>query len=56
LYSVSLIGALEADAVHEANGRVYEESFNTFYRRGCDPNLPPFNSADEAAAAYKARK
>jgi DNA-binding MltR family transcriptional regulator len=54
LCSVELIAALEADAVHEANGRVHEESFNTFYRRGCDHDAPPFNSAGEAAATYKA--
>jgi hypothetical protein len=40
LTSVQLIGALEADAVHEASGRVYEESYNTFYRRGGDPDAP----------------
>jgi DNA-binding MltR family transcriptional regulator len=56
LCSVELIAALEADAVHQANGRVYEESFNTYYRRGRDPDVPPFNSADDAAAAYKAGK
>jgi hypothetical protein len=54
--SVELIAALEVDAVHQANGRVYEESFNTFYRRGCDPDAPPFSSAEEAAASYKAGK
>jgi hypothetical protein len=55
LCSVELIAALEADAVHEANGRVYEDSYNTYYRRGCDHDVPPFNSAEEAAATYKAR-
>jgi len=54
--SVELITALESDAVHQANGRVYEESFNTFYRRGCDPDAPPFSSAEEAAATYKVGK
>jgi hypothetical protein len=54
--SVELITALEADAVHAANGRVYEESFSTAYRRGCDPDAPPFNSAAEAATAYKAER
>ena len=54
--SVELITELEADAVHAANGRVYEESFSTFYRRGCDRDAPPFGSAEEAAAAYKAGK
>jgi hypothetical protein len=54
--SVELITALKSDAVHQANGRVYEESFNTFYRRGCDPDAPPFSSAEEAAATYKVGK
>jgi hypothetical protein len=53
--SVELISALEADAIHEANGRVYEESYNTFYRRGGDPEAPAFKSAEDAAAAHKAR-
>jgi hypothetical protein len=54
LCSVELIAELEADAVRDANGRVYEESFNTYHRRGYDHDVPPFNSAEEAAAAYKA--
>lgn len=56
LCSVALIAALEADAVHQANGRVYEELFNTYYRRGCDADAPAFKSAEEAAATYKAGK
>lgn len=51
LRSVSLIGALETDAVQQANGRVYEEAYNSFYRRGGD-DAPPFDSAEEAAARY----
>jgi hypothetical protein len=54
--SVELIADLKGDAVHYTNGRVYEESFNTFYRRGCDHDASPFGSAEEAAAAYKAEK
>lgn len=53
--AVELIAALEADAVHEASGRVYEESYNTFYRRGGDPEATAFNSAEDAATAYRAR-
>jgi mannitol operon repressor len=56
LSSVALIADLEGDAVHYANGRVYEESFNTYYRRGWDHDTPSFNSAEEAATAYKAKK
>ncbi len=56
LCSVELIAALEAGAVHQANGRVYEELFNTYYRRGCDPDAPPYKSAEEAAATYKAAR
>ena len=54
--SAELIVTLEVDALHDANGRVYEELFNTFYRRGCDHNAPAFNSAEEAAAAYGKKK
>ena len=56
LCSVALIAALELDAVHDANGRVYEELFNTYYRRGCNHDTPSFNSAEEAAAAYRAKQ
>jgi hypothetical protein len=56
LFGVELIAALESDAAHDANGRVYEESFNTYYRRGADPETPPFGSAEQAAIAYKAGK
>lgn len=53
LRSVSLIDTLETDAVAQANGRVYEESYNTFYRRGGDDTKSPFESAEQAAAYHK---
>lgn len=56
LASIALIAALETDAVRQANGRVYEESYNFFYRRGFDSEMLSFNSSEEAAAAYVGRK
>jgi hypothetical protein len=48
-----LIAALEVAAVDQAHGRVYEESYSTWYRRGADQKAEPFGSKDEVAQAYK---
>ena len=53
LTSIGLIADLKGDAVRDANSRAYEESFTNSWRRGFDPKIAPFNSADEAAVAYK---
>lgn len=50
-----LITSLETAAVDQAHGRVYEESYNTWYRRGSDPEAKPFGSKEEAALAYKTK-
>jgi hypothetical protein len=51
--SAELIAALEVAAVDQAHGRVYEESYNTWYRRGIDQKTEPFKSKEEVAKAYK---
>ena len=51
--SAELIAALEVAAVDQAHGRVYEESYNIWYRRGIDPKTEPFRSKEEVAKAYK---
>jgi hypothetical protein len=50
--ATGLIASLETSALDQAHGRVYEESYNTFYRRGVDPDAKPFGSKEEAALAY----
>lgn len=50
--ATGLIASLETTAVDQAHGRVYEESYNTWYRRGADPEAKPFGSKEEAALAY----
>ncbi|MGO4735960.1 hypothetical protein AB4099_05415 [Bosea sp. 2KB_26] len=51
-----LITELEIETVDAANGRVYEESYNTFYRRGAGPDFVTFASKEEAAEAYRDKK
>jgi hypothetical protein len=53
--ATGLIASLEITAVEQAHGRVYEESYNTWYRRGADPDAKPFASKEEAALAYERR-
>jgi hypothetical protein len=53
LCAVQLIAAIEFDARHSAYGRVYEESYNTFYRRGWDRSKEPYQSSDAVAADFK---
>lgn len=51
--SAELIAALEVVAVDQAHGRVYEESYNTWYRRGVDGKTEPFTSKEAVAKTYK---
>ncbi|SHN84266.1 hypothetical protein [Bradyrhizobium erythrophlei] len=54
--SAELIATLEVTAVDQAHGRVYEESYSTWYRRGVDQKTEPFGSKEEAARAYSTGK
>ncbi|MCP1843675.1 hypothetical protein ACVIHI_003406 [Bradyrhizobium sp. USDA 4524] len=47
--AASLIAILEVEAVDQAHGRVYEESYSGWYRRG--GWTEPFDSKEKAAAA-----
>ena len=47
--AASLIATLEIEAVDQAHGRVYEESYSGWYRRG--GWTEPFESKEHAAAA-----
>jgi hypothetical protein len=51
--AAGLIASLETTAVDQAHGRVYEESYNTWYRRGADRDAQPFASKEAAALAYE---
>lgn len=51
--SAELIAALEVAAVDQAHGRVYEESYSVWYRRGVDQTTEPFKSKQEVAEVYK---
>jgi hypothetical protein len=50
-----LIAAIEVTAVDQAQGRAYEESFSTWYRRGVPGIAEPFTSKEAAALAYAAK-
>ncbi|WP_027528711.1 hypothetical protein [Bradyrhizobium sp. Ec3.3] len=54
--AAGLIASLETTAVDQAHGRVYEESYNNWYRRGADPDAKPFGSKEEAALAYQSKE
>lgn len=47
--AAGLAAMLEVAAVDQAHGRVYEESYSRWYRRGAWNE--PFNSKEDAAAA-----
>jgi hypothetical protein len=53
--AAGLIASLETTAVDQAHGRVYEESYDVWYRRGADRDAQPFASKEEAALAYEAK-
>jgi hypothetical protein len=53
--AAELIAAIEVAAVDQAHGRVYEESFSTWYRRGVPGIAEPFASKEAAALAYAAK-
>lgn len=55
LEATGLIASLETSAIDQAHGRVYEESYNIFYRRGADREAKPFGSKEEAAVAYASK-
>jgi hypothetical protein len=54
--AAELIAAIEVAAVDQAHGRVYEESYSTWYRRGVGRDVEPFASKEEAALAYADRQ
>lgn len=56
LEAAGLIASLETTAVDQAHGRVYEELFNTWYRRGADRDAKPLKSKEEAAEAYRSKR